>query len=80
MPAIVFVRYSVQMNEDSETVAYRSEEGITLREVLTEELGVNPSKHAVMVNGVESSDLDLEVQNGDRIVLTARKYSSGAAA
>ena len=76
MPAIVFVRYSVQMNEDSETVDYRSEEGITLREVLTEELGVNPSKHAVMVNGVESSDLDLEVQNGDRIVLTARKYSS----
>ena len=61
MPAIVFVRYSVQMNEDSETVDYRSEEGITLREV-------------------ESSDLDLEVQNGDRIVLTARKYSSGAAA
>ena len=80
MPAIVFVRYSVQMNEDSETVDYRSEEGITLREVLTEELGVNPSKHAVMVNGVESSDLDLEVQNGDHIVLTARKYYSGAAA
>lgn len=80
MPAIVFVRYSVQMNEDSETVDYRSEEGITLREVLTEELGVNPSKHAVMLNGSEANDLDLEVQNGDRIVLMAKKYSSGAAA
>ena len=77
MPAITFVRYKVQMNEDAQPVDYRSEEGITLQEVLTDELGVNPSKHAVLLNGIEVTDLDRQVANGDSIVLAAKKYSSG---
>jgi len=79
MPAITFVRYKVQMNEDAQPVDYRSEEGITLQEVLTDELGVNPSKHAVLLNGIEVTDLDRQVANGDSIVLAAKKYSSGVA-
>ena len=79
MPAITFVRYKVQMNEDSQPVDYRSEEGITLQEVLTDELGVNPSKHAVLLNGIEVTDLNRQVANGDSIVLAAKKYSSGVA-
>ena len=67
MPAITFVRYKVQMNEDAQPVDYRSEEGITLQEVLTDELGVNPSKHAVLLNGIEVTDL------------AAKKSSSGVA-
>lgn len=79
MPAITFVRYKVQMNEDAQPVDYRSEEGITLQEVLTDELGVNPSKHAVLLNGIKVTDLDRQVANGDSIVLAAKKYSSGVA-
>lgn len=79
MPAITFVRYKVQMNEDAQPVDYRSEEGITLQEVLTDELGVNPSKHAVLLNGIEVTDLNRQVANGDSIVLAAKKYSSGVA-
>ena len=79
MPAITFVRYKVQMNEDAQPVDYRSEEGITLQEVLTDELGVNPSKHAVLLNGIEVTDLDRQVANGDSIVLAAKKSSSGVA-
>lgn len=79
MPAITFVRYKVQMNEDAQPVDYRSEEGITLQEVLTDELGVNPSKHAVLLNGIDVTDLDRQVANGDSIVLAAKKYSSGVA-
>lgn len=79
MPAITFVRYKVQMNEDAQPVDYRSEEGITLQEVLTDELGVNPSKHAVLLNGIEVTDLDRQVANGDSIILAAKKYSSGVA-
>ena len=79
MPAITFVRYKVQMNEDAQPVDYRSEEGITLQEVLTDELGVNPSKHAVLLNGIEVTELDRQVANGDSIVLAAKKYSSGVA-
>ena len=79
MPAITFVRYTV-VTEGREPVQYRSEEGITLREVLTEELGVNPSKHDVLVNGITAGDLDVVVNNGDSIVLATEKYSSGNAA
>lgn len=79
MPAITFVRYKVQMNEDAQPVDYRSEEGITLQEVLTDELGVNPSKHAVLLNGIEVTDLDRQVANGDSMILAAKKYSSGVA-
>ena len=49
-------------------------------EVLTEELGVNPSKHDVLVNGITAGDLDVVVNNGDSIVLATKKYSSGNAA
>lgn len=67
------------MNEDAQPVDYRSEEGITLQEVLTDELGVNPSKYAVLLNGIEVTDLNRQVANGDSIVLAAKKYSSGVA-
>ena len=78
MPVITYVRYTTQQVNTSERENRRSEEGITYAEVLSDELGVNPSKFNLLVNGVVQDDLDAEVQNGDSLVLQPKKYSSGS--
>lgn len=77
MPLISYVRFTTQTSATAEIENRRAEEGITYRGVLEEELSVNPSKFTVLVNGSEVSDLDLEVSDGDAILLQPLKYSSG---
>jgi len=80
MPIINQIRYTTQTASSSERERRRSEEGTTYRDVLNDELCVNPDKFTVLVNGVAVTDLDVEVRENDHIQLQPKKYSSGAVA
>ena len=77
MPLIPFVRFTTQTSDTAAKEARRVEEGTTYRDVLEEELLVNPAKFSVLVNGNGIEDLDATVKEGDEIRLLPRNYSSG---
>ena len=51
--------------------------GTTLGEFLDTYAEVAPNKVQILVNGVATTDLGHELQNGDSIVLKPRNFSSG---
>ena len=76
MPRVEMVHYQVTKAGSERPESWYSESGMTYREVMSEELGVNPSKFTLYVNG-SPADLDDTVQEGDSLDLQPQKYSSG---
>ena len=76
MPRINYVRYTVQKANSDNVENFRSEEGTTYAEILTDDLGVNTSKFTLYVNGTKAN-LDDEVCEGDELKLEPKNYDSG---
>lgn len=76
MPRVEMVRYSVTKAGSDRSESWYSEAGMTYREILTEEIGVNPNKFTLYVNG-SPANMDDMVREGDSLDLQPQKYSSG---
>lgn len=71
------IRYSTTLANSSTSERRYCDAGFTVREVLEDELCVNPDKFTVMVNGAPCTDLSREVEEGDSIALKPKGYNSG---
>ncbi len=76
MPRVEMVRFTVTKAGSERPETWNAEAGISYREVLTEELCVNPAKFTLYVNGAPAN-LNGTLADGDSLDLQPKNYSSG---
>lgn len=71
------IRISIQRTGEDHAERYDVGADDSIRDILTNELGCNPKKFTISVNGKVVDDLDETLSNGDKIKLEPLNYSSG---
>lgn len=79
MPRVIddTIRISIQRTGEDQAEKYDVSSSSTLGDIIRDEMGGNPAKFTIYVNGSIEKDINTTLKHGDQVKLEPLNYSSG---